>query len=103
MKSTDVLILLLSFIQTRMQSLVPDPRANYRNVIDAMYRIVRYEGIMNSFRGINAMAYGAGPAHALYFACYEHMKKLLCTTGQSNHIAHGTYLVTLVLGSFFFL
>lgn len=77
-------------VKTRMQCLVPDPRANYRNVLDALYRIVRYEGIGNSFRGINAMAYGAGPAHALYFACYEFMKKTLSRTGQSNHLAHGT-------------
>eukprot|EP00914_Ancora_sagittata_P010549 GHVO01020456.1.p1 GENE.GHVO01020456.1~~GHVO01020456.1.p1 ORF type:complete len:314 (-),score=23.27 GHVO01020456.1:585-1526(-) len=76
-------------IKTRMQCLVPDPRANYRNVVDAMYRIVRYEGIANSFRGINAMAYGAGPAHALYFACYEYMKKSLSKPGHSNHLAHG--------------
>ena len=73
-----------------MQCLVPDPKANYINILDAFYRIIRYEGVRNTLRGINAMVYGAGPAHALYFACYEKMKKVLSRTGQSNHIAHGT-------------
>lgn len=81
------------FFQTRMQILVPDPRANYRNIADAFYRIIRQEGILRTIRGINVMACGAGPAHAMYFACYEKMKSILCRTGRSNHLAHGnTYI-----------
>ena len=72
-----------------MQILVPDPRANYRNIGDALYRIARYEGIKNTLRGINAVVYGAGPAHAMYFACYEKVKKTLSTSGKSNHLVHG--------------
>ena len=60
-----------------MQCLVPDPNANYRNVVDAFYRIVRYEGMKRTVRGISAVVSGAGPAHALYFACYEKMKSVL--------------------------
>ena len=75
--------------QTRMQCLVPDPRANYRNVADALYRIAVHEGLHSTLRGINAMIYGAGPAHAMYFACYEQMKKVLRRTGRANHLAHG--------------
>lgn len=79
----------LDCVKTRMQILVPDPRANYRNIADAFYRIVRQEGILRTIRGINVMACGAGPAHAMYFACYEKMKSILCRTGRSNHLAHG--------------
>lgn len=62
-------------VKTRMQSLKPNPKATYRNLFDAFYKIVRYEGIWRPVRGIKAVAGGAGPAHALYFASYEHMKK----------------------------
>lgn len=81
-----------------MQVLVPDPRANYRNIIDALVRIVRHEGIARTVRGINVTAYGAGPAHAMYFACYEKMKGVLSRTGQSNHWAHGKYMAMHVGG-----
>lgn len=60
-----------------MQCLVPDPNANYRNIVDAFYRIVRYEGIRRTVRGISVVVSGAGPAHALYFACYEKLKSTL--------------------------
>ena len=72
-----------------MQVLMPDPRANYRNVAHAFYRIIRYEGALTTIRGINATAYGAGPAHALYFACYEKLKAVLSKKTTHNHIAHG--------------
>ena len=72
-----------------MQSLVPDPRADYRGVVDAMVTIFRHEGIRNTTRGIGAVVGGAGPAHALYFACYEHLKKVFSGGQQSNHIAVG--------------
>lgn len=72
-----------------MQVLVPDPRANYRNVVHAFYRIIRYEGVLRTVRGINTTVYGAGPAHALYFACYEKIKALLSRSDHSNHLAHG--------------
>ena len=78
-------------IQTRMQVLVPDPRANYRNVPDAMFRICRYEGAKRTFRGISAVISGAGPAHAMYFASYEWVKKSLSSSNSSNHLVHGEF------------
>ncbi|KAF1669099.1 Mitoferrin-2, partial [Pygoscelis papua] len=57
--------------QTRMQSLQPEPAARYRNVLEALWRIARTEGVWRPMRGMNITATGAGPAHALYFACYE--------------------------------
>ncbi|XP_065152115.1 mitoferrin-2 isoform X2 [Paramisgurnus dabryanus] len=80
-------------VKTRMQSLQPDPAARYRNVMDALWRIVRTEGIWRPIRGLNATAVGAGPAHALYFACYERLKKVLSDIihpGANSHLANGT-------------
>lgn len=44
-------------------------------------------------RGMNITATGAGPAHALYFACYEKLKKTLSDVihaGGNSHVANGT-------------
>uniref|UniRef100_A0AAQ4QX91 Solute carrier family 25 member 28 n=1 Tax=Gasterosteus aculeatus aculeatus TaxID=481459 RepID=A0AAQ4QX91_GASAC len=80
-------------VKTRMQSLQPDPAARYRNVMDALRRIVATEGVWRPMRGLNATAVGAGPAHALYFASYEKLKKTLSDVihpGANSHLANGT-------------
>ena len=38
------------------------------------------------------MATGAGPAHALYFACYEKIKHVASGGKQGNHLAVGKFL-----------
>ncbi|XP_061087021.1 mitoferrin-2-like [Conger conger] len=79
-------------VKTRMQSLQPEPAARYRNVVDALWRIVRTEGVWRPMRGLNVTATGAGPAHALYFACYEKLKKTLGDVlhpGANSHLANG--------------
>ncbi|MEE6486281.1 hypothetical protein FKM82_014567 [Ascaphus truei] len=79
-------------VKTRMQSLQPDPAARYRNVMEALSKIIRTEGIWRPMRGMNITATGAGPAHALYFACYEKLKKTLSDVirpGGNSHIANG--------------
>jgi solute carrier family 25 iron transporter 28/37 len=50
---------------------------------------MQHEGLHMTIRGINTTVYGAGPAHALYFACYEKIKAVLSRANHSNHIAHG--------------
>lgn len=77
--------------QTRMQALVPDPRADYRSLLDAAHKIMRYEGLRSTMRGFGAMVTGAGPAHAMYFACYEEVKHRLSNGQQGNHLANGKY------------
>lgn len=77
-------------VKTRMQCLIPDPKADYRSIADAFYKIVRYEGVRNTIRGVSVVVGGAGPAHALYFACYEKIKKLISGGQQGNHFAHGS-------------
>uniref|UniRef100_A0A8B9FX00 Mitoferrin-1 n=1 Tax=Amazona collaria TaxID=241587 RepID=A0A8B9FX00_9PSIT len=77
---------------TRMQSLQPDPKAQYRSVYEALKKIVLTEGFWRPLRGINVTMLGAGPAHAMYFACYEKMKKSLSDTfqhGGNSHLANG--------------
>ncbi|KAM8772790.1 mitoferrin-2-like isoform 1-T1 [Acanthopagrus schlegelii] len=79
-------------VKTRMQSLHPEPGARYRNVMDALRQIVRTEGLWRPIRGVNVLAVGAGPAHALYFACYEKIKFSLSDAihpGTNSHFANG--------------
>ncbi|XP_037620212.1 mitoferrin-2-like [Sebastes umbrosus] len=79
-------------VKTRMQSLHPEPGARYRNVMDALRQIVRTEGVWRPIRGVNVLAVGAGPAHALYFACYEKIKFSLSDAihpGANSHFANG--------------
>ncbi|XP_010871014.1 mitoferrin-2 [Esox lucius] len=79
-------------VKTRMQSLRPEPGARYRNVMDALRQIIRTEGVWRPVRGLNVVAVGAGPAHALYFACYEKLKLSLGDVvhpGANSHFANG--------------
>lgn len=80
------------FTQTRMQSLQPDPNAQYRSVYEALKRIIQTEGFFRPLRGLNITMLGAGPAHALYFACYERVKRSLSDviqSGGNSHLANG--------------
>uniref|UniRef100_A0A671TC31 Mitoferrin-1 n=1 Tax=Sinocyclocheilus anshuiensis TaxID=1608454 RepID=A0A671TC31_9TELE len=82
----------LDIRNTRMQSLQPDPKAQYRSVYSALKRIVRTEGLLRPLRGLNITVLGAGPAHALYFTCYEQIKRSLSDViqnGGNSHIANG--------------
>ncbi|CAJ1068583.1 mitoferrin-1 isoform X1 [Xyrichtys novacula] len=79
-------------VKTRMQCLQPDPNAQYRSVYEALKRIVRTEGVFRPLRGLNITMMGAGPAHALYFACYERVKRSLSDviqSGGNSHLANG--------------
>ncbi|XP_056364680.1 mitoferrin-1 isoform X2 [Oenanthe melanoleuca] len=79
-------------VKTRMQSLQPDPKAQYRSVYEALRKMVQTEGLWRPLRGVNVTMLGAGPAHALYFACYEKMKKSLSEifqSGGNSHLANG--------------
>ncbi|KAG7243905.1 hypothetical protein INR49_006060 [Caranx melampygus] len=80
-------------VKTRMQSLQPDPNAQYRSVYEALKRIIQTEGFFRPLRGLNITMLGAGPAHALYFACYEHVKRSLSNviqSGGNSHLANVT-------------
>ncbi|TNN74294.1 Mitoferrin-1 [Liparis tanakae] len=75
-------------VKTRMQCLQPDPNAQYRSVYQALKRIIQTEGVFRPLRGLNITMMGAGPAHALYFACYERVKRSLSDVIQSGGNSH---------------
>ncbi|XP_076681704.1 mitoferrin-1 [Andrena cerasifolii] len=82
----------LDSVKTRMQALTPGPGGG-GGVGEVLTRMVRQEGVFRPIRGMSAMVVGAGPAHALYFSCYEFIKdKLLSSKGHSelNLAAYGT-------------
>ncbi|EAW63614.1 mitoferrin-1 isoform X2 [Homo sapiens] len=75
-----------------MQSLSPDPKAQYTSIYGALKKIMRTEGFWRPLRGVNVMIMGAGPAHAMYFACYENMKRTLNDVFHhqgNSHLANG--------------
>ena len=39
--------------------------------------VIETEGVRGLYRGVAAVGIGVGPAHAVYFATYEHMKRTL--------------------------
>ena len=82
--------------QTRMMALNPNPKAQYKNIFQAFSTIVSQEKPRALFRGIGVVATGAGPAHALYFACYEYFKKLLSRGNGSNVLAQGKVVCVLM-------
>ena len=47
--------------------------------------MLRREGVAGLYRGVAAVAGGAGPAHALYFASYEAAKGLLGGNAAGHH------------------
>jgi len=57
-------------VKTRMQSLSCSKQRSY-GITQMLSVMVKEEGIFRPVRGMNAMAVGAGPAHAMYFTCIE--------------------------------
>jgi len=72
-----------------MQALNPNPGARYAGILDAMRTITIREGYGRAWHGMPAVIAGAGPAHAMYFACYEKIKFIL-----SNEKKQGTVFAT---------
>ncbi|XP_065351002.1 mitoferrin-1 [Cloeon dipterum] len=67
----------LDSVKTRMQSLNNFGGPATRGIYDTLSQMVRQEGILRPCRGMSALVVGAGPAHALYFSCYEYSKEKL--------------------------
>ncbi|KAJ3333581.1 Fe(2+) transporter [Blyttiomyces sp. JEL0837] len=72
-------------IKTRMQVITTNPQAIYSGVTNALSRISTTEGSMALWRGVNSVVLGAGPAHALHFATYEHCKEVFGADEQGKH------------------
>jgi len=72
-------------VKTRMQCINPVPHAKYRGIWHAMREMMVNEGVFRPVRGVHVVALAAGPAHALYFSCYERMKLLFSGTSEVGH------------------
>ncbi|CAD6211161.1 GSCOCG00010958001-RA-CDS [Cotesia congregata] len=77
-------------VKTRMQQLTPEPRGRH-NARTVLFKMIHQEGLRRSFRGVSVMVAGAGPAHALYFSCYEVLKNRMITrtNSQVNYLVYG--------------
>lgn len=64
----------LDSVKTRLQSLCPCPETRCPTPIHGVASMVRREGWLRPLRGVNAVAAGSAPAHALYFTVYEKTK-----------------------------
>jgi solute carrier family 25 iron transporter 28/37 len=71
-------------LKTRIQSLCPCPEQSCRTPVSGFMEMAKREGFLGTYRGVNAIAVGAIPAHALYFSVYEKLKTTL-TGGQAGH------------------
>lgn len=73
-----------------MQSLTGFGGPAYRGVTSTLVGMMRQEGILRPCRGMSALIVGAGPAHALYFSCYEYSKdKITRLVPSLTHVAPG--------------
>ncbi|PRW51045.1 mitochondrial carrier [Chlorella sorokiniana] len=76
-------------IKTRMQALAHPGQQLHSSVVTALRTVLRREGVGGLYRGVTAMALGAGPSHALYFASYEAAKQLYGGNKEGHHpLAH---------------
>lgn len=80
----------IDVVRTRMQSI--RPQIAHQSFWSTVAQLVRTERF-KTFRGMSAVITGAGPAHALYFSCYENLKQMILHhehhTSTHRAIAHG--------------
>ncbi|KAL8459566.1 hypothetical protein ACS0TY_036066 [Phlomoides rotata] len=74
-------------LKTQMQALGSCP-IKYGSVRQSVESILKSDGPRGFYRGIGAMALGAGPAHAVHFCAYEFFKKSFSGGNPDNHLAH---------------
>lgn len=74
-------------VKTHMQALRSCPIKSV-TVRQALGSILKLDGSAGLYRGIGAMALGAGPAHAVYFSVYESCKKYFSHGNPNNPVAH---------------
>jgi len=73
-------------VKTRMQALACESKSKlkYSSVGRNIFHIMKTEGFFRPIQGVTPMAAGAGPAHAVYFACYEQIKKWMIPKSKSS-------------------
>jgi len=84
-------------VKTRMQSLACD-KNSHQSISTVLRTMVREEGVFRPIRGMNAMAAGAGPAHALYFPALEYTRRFFHEKhGVPIHVSSALSAVTATL------
>ena len=72
-------------VKTRMQALACDKTKFKSSSISAnLINIMKTEGLFRPLKGVQPLVLGAGPAHAVYFACYEHIKSVMTPVAQKS-------------------
>ncbi|KAI9315044.1 mitochondrial carrier [Zopfochytrium polystomum] len=85
-------------IKTRMQAVTARGATPiYTSMSQSISRIATSEGALALWRGVNSVVLGAGPAHALHFATYEHCKVLFGAT--SDKASEGIVLGSAAAGA----
>jgi len=67
-----------------MMNIRPEYVKQNRGVFGTLLQIAKTENPRTLFRGVGVVASGAGPAHALYFSCYETSKNFLSGNSRSS-------------------
>lgn len=87
-------------LKTRMQMMREACGSAHSLVGRTFASIIRSEGAVGLYRGIGAMALGAGPAHAVYFSVYESFKERFGGNRSGHHpLAHGAAGVLATISS----
>jgi len=74
----------------------PEYANQTRGVFGTLLHIARTENPRTLFRGVGVVASGAGPAHALYFSCYETSKNFLSGNSRSSVWVQGNVYTLLI-------
>ncbi|KHJ93664.1 hypothetical protein OESDEN_06424 [Oesophagostomum dentatum] len=78
--------------------LPPEQRRNYKNVIEALYRIAREEGILTWFRGCGPTVLRAVVVNSAQLATYSHAKQLILQTGKVKDGIFCHFLASMISG-----
>lgn len=83
-------------VRTRMQSIKPQyPRQTIWTSLCQLVKVEKFK----TFRGMSAVIAGAGPAHALYFSCYENLKQFILHRHFINTVANSSHVNSDILKS----
>ncbi|KAH7331198.1 hypothetical protein KP509_20G019600 [Ceratopteris richardii] len=87
-------------LKTRMQMAREARGSLHSSVVKTFTSIIKAEGPTGLYRGIGAMALGAGPAHTVYFSVYELFKERFGGNMAGHHpLAHGAAGVIATIAS----
>jgi len=67
----------IDVVKERLQSQGPDVEHRYRNSLDGLRRVARYEGVRGLYKGYFMTLGSFGPFSAIYFAAFEWYKRIL--------------------------